>query len=191
MKDINTIVRENSAFKNLEAMLDTHPNYRPTIFVDTRDKLEMADAYDEMMEKRGDERRAFRCGTPPKRTYASVAKEFREKAKRVMASCKKSDRSAHFTHRGCEIIALDKKGFRHEGDYIDYLDMNEVTGKRVKEIVDHELAYAERCGDTIHGFSLDGGIDYHESFTIAMKYPDDYEPMYDTYEVDFTLEEME
>jgi len=197
MKDIDTIVRENSAFKNLRAMLDTHHNYRPTIFVDNRDRLAMADAYDEMMISRGDERRAFRCGTPPKRTYASVAKEFREKGKRVMAECRKSDRRAHFKYRGCEIIVLDAKGFRHEGYDPDYLEVNETSGKAVKEIVDHFLAEEKRGGvswrgkdDPICGFSLDGGIDYYESFADAMKYPDDYEPMYDTYEVDFTLEEM-
>lgn len=198
MKSINTIVRENSAFKSLEAMLDTHHNYRPTIEVNNRDKLAMADAYDAMQEKRGDDRRAYRYGTPPKKTYAGVAREFRELAKATMADCKKGNRRYHYKHRGCEIIMLDKDDCRHDGYDPDYLDMNEVSGKQVKAIVDNFLAEEKRDEGTkwskadnpICGFSLDGGIDVYDDFATAMKYPDDYEPFYDSYEVGVSFKEM-
>jgi len=62
MTDIDKIVRENTAFTTLEDMTRTHPNYRPSLMVVDPNMLIIADAYDEMMEERGDERRAFRFG---------------------------------------------------------------------------------------------------------------------------------
>jgi hypothetical protein len=198
MRDIDEIVRANSAFKSLEAMTDTHPNYRPSVDVSEEDKLAMANAYDEMMIERGDERRAFRYGTPFRKTYAAIAKEFRELAKVKMAECKAGNRIYHYKHRGCEIIMLDALGCRHDGYDPDYLDMGEVSGKRVREIVGHFLAEEERSSttawsradDPICGFSLDGGIDVYDNFADAMRYPDDYEPWYDSYEVGATLTEI-
>ena len=192
MRTIDDIVRANSAFKSLDAMTDTHPNYRPSIYVGEEENLIMANAYDEMMTERGDPRRAFRYGTPFKKTYVSLAKEFKRLGKEAMADARRDSRGYYFKYRGCEIIALDADGERHGLEIVEYLDVNEVSGKRIKYEVEAALEAAKRYGhEPPAGFGLAGGLDAYESFEVAMKYPDDYEPMYDSYDVDFTLEEME
>lgn len=60
--DLDALTRKHSAFENFEALLNTHPSYRPTIFVDNAERIALADAYDAAMLARGDERRAYRAG---------------------------------------------------------------------------------------------------------------------------------
>lgn len=61
--DIDGLVRAETAFKSLEAMADTAPTYRPSLDIREVATLAIADAYDEMMRARGDDRRAWRWPT--------------------------------------------------------------------------------------------------------------------------------
>jgi hypothetical protein len=59
---MNAIVRENSAFTDFNDLVNAKGGYRPSIEVNTIDKIRMADNYDEYMERVGDDRRAYRFG---------------------------------------------------------------------------------------------------------------------------------
>lgn len=59
---LNDIVAKNTAFKDFDELVNAHPGYRPTIRVENRDLVILADAYDLEMQDRGDERRAYRTG---------------------------------------------------------------------------------------------------------------------------------
>lgn len=65
-KSLDKITTENSAFKSFDAMLNASGGYRPSIEVASvdgwEDRVILADAYDEAMEARGDDRRAYRYG---------------------------------------------------------------------------------------------------------------------------------
>lgn len=74
--ELDRTTRRRTAFKSFADILNTHPDYRPSIYCDTDDRLQLANAYDSFMEAEGDERRAFRGGvqTPAKkkRKYIKV-----------------------------------------------------------------------------------------------------------------------
>ena len=67
----DALVIKHTAFKSLADMCDTHPNYRPSVCVGSAnpepaeypaERRMIADAYDSMMEAKGDDRRAYRYG---------------------------------------------------------------------------------------------------------------------------------
>jgi hypothetical protein len=58
-QNIDMLVRKHTAFESLEAMLNTAPDYFPTLMQRGEQQL-VADAYDQAMEARGDDRRAWR-----------------------------------------------------------------------------------------------------------------------------------
>lgn len=61
---LDDLLSRETAFANFDELLTARGNYRPSIKVDTDDRLELADAYDAAMAARGDDRRAYRYGEP-------------------------------------------------------------------------------------------------------------------------------
>jgi hypothetical protein len=63
---LDAAVVRNTAFKSMQDMLDAGGNYRPSLYIQGKDKQTqfqirmIADAYDLAMQKRGDTRRAYR-----------------------------------------------------------------------------------------------------------------------------------
>ena len=64
---LNTITRELTCFASFAALLNAAGNYRPSIYLAKGDyaanraKIDLALAYDDAQEARGDERRAFQA----------------------------------------------------------------------------------------------------------------------------------
>jgi len=109
--------------------------------------------------------------------YIELAKAARAAAAECIALARRQDRQCHFTQRGVEVLAIDSDGERI-GDPLDYLDVKEISGKRLQRIVEHN-APAQ-----YHHIAVQGGLDCYESFALAMQYPDDYEPQTDCWDVD-------
>ena len=109
--------------------------------------------------------------------YIGLAKASREAAAECIGAIRSQYRTGHFTQRGVEILAIDEHGERI-GDPIEYLEVKELSGKRLERaIVDHAPAqYSYIC--------VQGGLDGYDSFQDAMKYPDDYDPMVSEWAVD-------
>jgi len=62
---LDTLTRDLTGFESFQAMLDTHPSYRPSILSRYgRREVDLADAYDAAQAARGDSRRAYRGATP-------------------------------------------------------------------------------------------------------------------------------
>jgi hypothetical protein len=60
---LTRLIRQNTAFHCLDAMrTETRDGYRPSVDVREPEMVEIADAYDAMMQEHGDPRRAFRYG---------------------------------------------------------------------------------------------------------------------------------
>lgn len=63
---LNTVTRELTCFASFADLLNAPGNYRPSIYLSNgefarnRTKVDLALAYDDAQEARGDERRAFR-----------------------------------------------------------------------------------------------------------------------------------
>lgn len=115
--------------------------------------------------------------------YTSAAKAFKTESKNMMDRNKAGDRRAYFKYRGLELIALDESGERIDSIDPDYLEQKEVSGKEIYLLVEGMKEDASRMGEVIHSFSLAGGLDYYESFSDAMRYPDDYEPWADSFDI--------
>lgn len=65
---LDEITRENSAFASFTDLVNAEGNYRPSLcMTESFDLVELADGYDEHMERIGDDRRAFRYGAGVKR----------------------------------------------------------------------------------------------------------------------------
>ena len=62
-----SLTRSLTAFSSFEEML-TAPNYTPSLNCTDPDRARLADLYDQEQERRGDDRRAFRYGSPEIRT---------------------------------------------------------------------------------------------------------------------------
>lgn len=108
--------------------------------------------------------------------WVAISKAAREAAAEAIASCRRAHPGAHFTQRSVEIIAADESGERI-GDPLEYLTVKELSGKRLAQVVrDHAPAqYAS--------ITVQGGIDAYDSFEDAMRYPDDYDPMVECWDV--------
>ena len=102
--------------------------------------------------------------------YLQLARAAKAAAADCIAECRRYARTGHYTHRGVEVLAIDHLGERI-GDPLDYLEVKEISGKRLAAIVKH---HAPAQWDSI---CVQGGVDGYESFQDAMKYPEDYEPM--------------
>ena len=60
---IDAVVARSTAFKSFAELMDgTHKTYRPSIDTRVPEMVELADAYDAEMPRRGDKRRAYRYG---------------------------------------------------------------------------------------------------------------------------------
>jgi len=277
---LDNLLSRETCFVNFDDLLSARGGYRPTIDVSTEDRLELADAYDEAMTKRGDLRRAFRTGRTPeeqkineqnrnRRAYetrngneltrahadalqmnlnfdidhevltmtrreivaeieslerdllifkrevrkvgqdpigavsivrknlvgmnrllgrapfesqAQFAQHVTKLARDCMADAKREPNRFHFTHRGVEVIGLDKDGERIGSHWPEFLEVNQISGKAIA-----------RCADTLKGYdenvvaiSVQGGLDAHDSFADFMASHhlmndsafDDYEPNY-------------
>ena len=60
MNNLDTLTRELTAFNTFAEMVDSAPQYRPTIMPRDMRHVDLADAYDAYQAARGDERRAYR-----------------------------------------------------------------------------------------------------------------------------------
>lgn len=108
--------------------------------------------------------------------YLQLSKAARAAAAECIALARRNDPQCHFTQRGVEVLAIDQDGERI-GDPLDYLDVKQLSGKCLQAIItDHAPAQ-------YHSICVQGGLDCYSSFQDAMQYPDDYEPMADTWEV--------
>lgn len=107
------------------------------------------------------------------RAFAEAAKEA---ARESIDLARRADHECHFTHRGIEVLAVDKDGERI-GDPLDYLEVKDLSGKRLAAIVKHQ---APGQWDSI---TIQGGVDCYESLDHCMKHPDDYEPMVEVWDV--------
>ena len=73
-------------------------------------------------------------------------------------------------------------------DSPDYLDMKQVNGKQIGQIIANFHDYAQRLGaNDFAGVCLQGGVDGYESFYTFTQWPDDYEPMVGEYACDITF----
>lgn len=63
--EIDELTRSLTAFDSFEAMLNSYPWYRPTIYPIDYKYVRLADAYDKAQEQRGDARRAYRGSNWP------------------------------------------------------------------------------------------------------------------------------
>lgn len=109
--------------------------------------------------------------------YIELAKAAKAAAAECIALARRADRSCHFTQRGVDVLAIDHDGERIE-PVLDIIEVREISGKRLQQIVESQ-APAQ-----YHHIAVQGGIDCHESLQDALKYPDDYEPMVDCWDVD-------
>ncbi len=108
--------------------------------------------------------------------YIEIAKRARVAARDCITSARQECRRNHFTHRGIEVLAIDEHGDRI-GDPLDYLEVKTISGKQLSEVVRH---HAPAQYDYI---CIQGGIDFHENLQDALKYPDDYTPMWDEWAI--------
>ena len=108
--------------------------------------------------------------------YIQFAKAAQAAAAECIAIARQHDPKLHFVQRGVEVLAIDQEGDRI-GDPLDYIDVKQISGKRLHSIVS---LHAPAQFDSI---CVQGGLDCYESFTHAMRYPDDYEPMCDCWDV--------
>lgn len=109
--------------------------------------------------------------------YIGLAKAAKAAAAECIASARRHDQGAHYVQRGVDVIAIGDDGERIE-PVLDTLEVRQLSGKRLAQVVrDHAPAqYAYIC--------VQGGIDAYDSFDVAMRWPDDYSPQVDCWDVD-------
>jgi len=109
--------------------------------------------------------------------YLQFSKAAKAAASECIALARRNDPQCHHVQRHVEILAIDEQGERIEPP-LDYIDVKEISGKRLQMIVNTQAP--------AQWFSIcvQGGLDCHENFTQAMANPENYEPMTDTWEVD-------
>lgn len=114
--------------------------------------------------------------TNTKTDWVKIAKEAREAAEACINGLRREHRGAHFIHREVELIACDDQGERI-GDPIAYLTVKELSGSKLAELVKlHAPAQ-------YNYIAVQGGCDGYDSFADFMRYPDDYDPGCDWWDV--------
>jgi hypothetical protein len=109
--------------------------------------------------------------------YLQLAKAAQVAAAECIATARRNDPQCHHVHRGVDVLALDQDGERI-GDTLDIIDVKQISGKRLREIV------TNHAPAQYHSICVQGGLDCYESFAEAMRYPEDYEPLTDCWDVD-------
>lgn len=108
--------------------------------------------------------------------YLQFAKAAQVAASECIANCRRQHQSGHYTQRGVMVLAIDAEGERI-GDPIEYLEVKEISGKRLRSIVN------TRAPGQWDSITVQGGIDEYDSFTDAMQYPDEYNPQVEGWDV--------
>lgn len=156
---LDAIIARNTGFTSMEDLLNSSPNYRPSLDMREGWAREVADAYDSAMTLRRDARRAYRYGedqaaeaaakamTPLQRAKAAVAEAYAE-AQRAVRRDPELRALRWRRGRGRPMYALDAKGDRiNDGGWDEFVGV----WKDVQKLIDGSPGVVE--------IFVDGGID--------------------------------
>lgn len=124
-------------------------------------------------------------------TPVELAKSVKYLAKKMINDARRDRRyngRPHFTQRGIEVLAITD-GERTGNGEPSFLEMNQISGKALKEVVADMVKYFDE--DTIEEICIQGGLDAYESFRVFMEDSKagyaDYDPMVEEFDITVPL----
>jgi len=118
LKQLDRIAREETAFTSFADLVNTNRNYRPSIDQSNARLVILADAYDQEMLNRGDERRAYRYGKTGLNIKTVSRQDIIDAIRDAKDAVRTSDADGKTITSGTwQVHAMDRDGNRLEEIY--------------------------------------------------------------------------